>query len=85
MSADSFHCRRKRELRSRESLRVPEAPFFANDTHCDLIILRTLSKWNRVLLRMLLVHPGEGSRAQTNHVFILAAADRSPTALYENA
>jgi hypothetical protein len=65
MSADSVHCRRKRELRSRESLRVPEA-HFANDTHCHLIIVRTLSTLTGVLPRMLHVHPGYVSRAQTN-------------------
>jgi len=84
MSADSVHCRRKRELRCRESLRVPEA-HFANDTHCSLLVLRTLSKLIRVLLRILLVHPGYGSRAQNNYIFILATAGRSPTAVYENA
>jgi len=57
MSTDSIHCRRKRELRSGESLREPET-LFTNDTHFKLIILRTLSKLTRVLLRMLLVHPG---------------------------
>ena len=57
MSIDRVHCRRKRDFRSRESLRVPEAPF-AKDTHRSLITLRTLSKLTRLLLRMLFVHPG---------------------------